>query len=88
MTATCGEHAKLPALGYRNLTEALAERFHTTPETPVALNSPSTLVGAGRPFRVPKIPDIDRVTLGEDARGWNGTLERVGRAPRAMVASG
>ena len=25
------EQAKLPALGYRNLTEALAERFHTTP---------------------------------------------------------
>ena len=81
------EQARLPALGYRNLTEALAERFHTTPETLVALNSPSTLVGAGRPFRVPNIPDIDRTTLGEDARGWNGTLERLGVAPTQPKAA-
>ncbi|MGN7928451.1 L,D-transpeptidase family protein [Sphingopyxis sp. 22461] len=81
------DQAKLPALGYRNLTEALAERFHTTPETLVALNSPSTLVGAGRPFRVPNIPDIDRATLGEDARGWNGTLERLGVAPTQVAAA-
>lgn len=81
------EQAKLPALGYRNLTEALAERFHTTPETLVALNSPSTLVGAGRPFRVPNIPDIDRPEPGEDARGWNGTLERLGVAPVQPAAA-
>lgn len=81
------EQAKLPALGYRNLTEALAERFHTTPETLVALNSPSTLVGAGLPFRVPNIPDIDRATLGEDARGWNATLERLGVAPTQPAAA-
>lgn len=30
--------AKLPALNYRNALEALAERFHTTPATLVALN--------------------------------------------------
>jgi len=81
------EQAKLPALGYRNLTEALAERFHTTPETLVALNSASTLVGAGRPFRVPNIADIDRSTLGEDSRGWNGTLERLGVAPTQPAAA-
>lgn len=81
------EQAKLPALGYRNLTEALAERFHTTPETLVALNSPSTLVGAGRPFRVPNVPDIDRSKLGEDARGWNGTLERLGVQPDQPAAA-
>lgn len=81
------DQAKLPALGYRNLTEALAERFHTTPETLVALNSPSTLVGAGRPFRVPNIADIDRSKLGEDARGWNATLERLGVAPVQPAAA-
>ncbi len=81
------DQAKLPALGYRNLTEALAERFHTTPETLVALNSASTLVGAGRPFRVPNIADIDRSTLGEDSRGWNGTLERLGVAPKQPSAA-
>lgn len=81
------DQAKLPALGYRNLTEALAERFHTTPETLVALNSPSTLVGAGRPFRVPNVPNIDRATLGEDARGWNDTLDRLGVAPNQVQAA-
>lgn len=79
--------AKLPSLGYRNLTEALAERFHTTPETLVALNGPSALVGAGRRFRVPNIPDIDRSTLGDDSRGWNGTLERLGVAPVQAAAT-
>ena len=81
------EQARLPALGYRNLTEALAERFHTTPETLVALNSPATLVGAGRPFRVPNIPDVDVPKTGEDPRGWNGTLERLGVAPDQLAAA-
>ena len=81
------DQAKLPALGYRNLTEALAERFHTTPEVLVALNSPSTLVGAGRPFRVPNIPDVDVPVMGEDPRGWNGTLERLGVAPKQIAAA-
>ena len=79
--------AELPALGYRNLTEALAERFHTTPEMLVALNGAATLVGAGRPFRVPNIANINRSTLGEDSRGWNGTLERLGVAPDQPAAA-
>lgn len=81
------DQAKLPALGYRNLTEALAERFHTTPETLVALNSPSTLVGAGRPFRVPNIPDVDVANMEKDERGWNGTLKRLGVAPQQVAAA-
>lgn len=79
--------AELPALGYRNLTEALAERFHTTPEMLVALNGAATLVGAGRLFRVPNIANINRSTLGEDSRGWNGTLERLGVAPDQPAAA-
>lgn len=73
--------AKLPALGYRNLMEALAERFHTTPETLVALNRQTTKLGAGVTIRVPNIPDVDPATLGKDDRGWNGTLQRLGVAP-------
>ncbi|MEP6785415.1 MAG: L,D-transpeptidase [Sphingomonadales bacterium] len=38
------EQAKLPALNYRNAVEALAERFHTTPATLVALNPGGKLV--------------------------------------------
>ena len=41
------EQAKLPALNYRNALEALAERFHTTPATLVALNPGGQLAPGG-----------------------------------------
>jgi lipoprotein-anchoring transpeptidase ErfK/SrfK len=75
------EQAKLPALGYRDLMEALSERFHTTPETLKALNTPNMKVGAGTTLRVPNIADIDTRTLGEDTRGWNHTLEILAVSP-------
>lgn len=75
------EQAKLPALGYRNLIEALAERFHTTPETLVALNGPKAQIGANQVIRVPNVPNIDPASLGEDVRGWNRTLEMLAVAP-------
>lgn len=80
------EQAKLPVLGYRNLMEALAERFHTTPEMIVALNSPSTPVGAGRTLRVPNIPDADTLSASDDARGWGDTLQRLGVSPTQPAA--
>lgn len=72
------EQAKLPALGYRNLMEALAERFHTTPEAIVALNSETTPVGAGKTIRVPNIPDVNAPPKADDERGWSETLQRLG----------
>lgn len=75
------EQAKLPALGYRNLIEALAERFHTTPETLIALNGPKAQIGANQVIRVPNVPNIDPASLGEDVRGWNRTLETLAVAP-------
>lgn len=41
------EKAKLPALNYINALEALAERFHTTPETLIALNGGDTRLAPG-----------------------------------------
>ncbi len=41
------EKAKLPALNYRNALEALAERFHTTPKTLIALNGGDTRLAPG-----------------------------------------
>lgn len=41
------DQAKLPRLGYRAALEALAERFHTTPATLIALNSPQTRLTPG-----------------------------------------
>jgi lipoprotein-anchoring transpeptidase ErfK/SrfK len=80
------QQAKLPALGYRDLNEALAERFHTTPETLAALNTPGSKTPDGI-IRVPNIADVDPATLGEDSRGWNHTLETLGVGATRLVAA-
>lgn len=52
------EQAKLPMIGYRTPMEKLGEMFHTTPQTLMALNSPSTLLRPGTVIVVPNaIPD-------------------------------
>lgn len=80
------KQARFSSLGYRNLMEALAERFHTTPQTLVALNSPQTKIGAGRVIRVPNIADIDPNALPEDKRGWNRTLQTLSVTPDQPAA--
>jgi lipoprotein-anchoring transpeptidase ErfK/SrfK len=49
------EQAALPALGYANALEMLAERYHTTAETIIALNSPKTRTLAGTVIKVPNV---------------------------------
>jgi lipoprotein-anchoring transpeptidase ErfK/SrfK len=48
------EQAKLPALGYASLIEALSERFHTTPALLQALNAGVTF-GADQEIQVPNV---------------------------------
>ncbi|WP_235037513.1 MULTISPECIES: L,D-transpeptidase family protein [unclassified Novosphingobium] len=67
-------------LGYRSMTEALAERFHTTPDTLVALNGPNTALGTGRTIRVPAIANVAPAKIEGDERGWADTLQRLGVA--------
>ena len=74
------EQAKLPALGYRNLLEKLAERFHTTPEALTALNRPDTKVGAGATIRVPAIANQPVARIEGDERGWGETRASLGVA--------
>jgi lipoprotein-anchoring transpeptidase ErfK/SrfK len=74
------EQAKLAGLGYRNLMEALAERFHTTQETLVALNSAETPVGANRTIVVPNIADVMAPGPEDAERGWDKTLLQLGIA--------
>lgn len=68
------DQAELPSLGYANIMEMLAERYHTTPATLVALNSPGTKLAAGAKIKVPNVavaahdypatfPDAYRQTL-------------------------
>lgn len=74
------EQAKLPAATYRNLLEKLAERFHTTPETLVALNPPGTKAGAGAIIRVPAVASQPIAQIEGDERGWGETLASLGVA--------
>lgn len=74
------EQAALPALGYRNLLEKLAERFHTRPEVLMALNRPDTKVGAGGTIRVPAIANQPVARIEGDERGWGATLAGLGVA--------
>lgn len=49
------DQAKLPSLGYGNILEMLAERYHTTPTTLITLNSPDTKLVAGTKIKVPNV---------------------------------
>ena len=48
-----GDKAKLPGLYYRNMLEKLAEAFHTTPETIIALNGADKMIGVGQSCACP-----------------------------------
>lgn len=49
------DQAELKFLGYRNMLEKVAERYHTTPATVVALNGPDKLIGMGKVLRLPNV---------------------------------
>lgn len=49
------EQAQADGLHYRNMLEKVAERFHTTPRTIVALNGPDKLIGPGQVLRLPNV---------------------------------
>jgi lipoprotein-anchoring transpeptidase ErfK/SrfK len=67
------DKAKLPALNYINALEALAERFHTTPETLIALNSGDTRLTPGVEVVFPNaLPASRDYKAGDDA--WRGRL--------------
>lgn len=52
--------AALKSLDYRNALEALAERFHTTPATLIALNSPATRLVPGARIVFPNALPLSR----------------------------
>ncbi len=51
------QQSKLPTLGYRDVKEALAERFHTTPELLARLNRGATFA-AGEQIVVPNVEPL------------------------------
>ncbi|CAM3046158.1 Peptidoglycan-binding protein [Sphingomonas antarctica] len=67
------EQAKLPGLYYKNTLEALAERFHTTNATLIALSSRETQLRPGAKITVPNaMPTSRAYPSGNDV--WRGTL--------------
>lgn len=56
--------AKLDHLGYRNALEKLAEKFHTTPATIVALNPPGSRIGPGQVLVLPNVLPRSRTYAG------------------------
>ena len=61
--------AKLKFMGYRNMIEKLAERYHTTPATIVALNGPDKLIGEGQTLRLPNVVPASRDYAGVPGNG-------------------
>ncbi|MEO7410454.1 MAG: L,D-transpeptidase family protein [Sphingomicrobium sp.] len=61
--------AKLQFMGYRNMIEKLAERYHTTPRTIVALNGPDKLIGEGQTLRLPNVVPASRDYAGTPGNG-------------------
>ncbi|MEO7240980.1 MAG: L,D-transpeptidase family protein [Sphingomicrobium sp.] len=60
---------KLPFLGYRNMLEKVAERYHTTPDTVIALNGPTALIGPGQTLRLPNVIPTSRDYSGVQGEG-------------------
>jgi lipoprotein-anchoring transpeptidase ErfK/SrfK len=54
------EQAKMKRLAYRNLLEKIAEKFHTTPATIIALNDPKQALRAGTVLRLPNVLPASR----------------------------
>ena len=70
------DQAKLAFMGYRNMLEKVAEAFHTTPDTIVALNGPDKRIGAGQTLRLPNVVAANRTYDGvkPDIAQWMGVL--------------
>jgi lipoprotein-anchoring transpeptidase ErfK/SrfK len=73
------DKAKLPALGYESVTEALGEKFHVSPSLLAALNPRQKFNRAGT---VIQVPGVVRPPIGKSA----GMIVRVSRRAGAVEA--
>ena len=62
------DQAKLKAMSYRNMLEEVAERYHTTPRTIVALNGPTAKIGVGQTLLLPNVIPAARDYAGADGK--------------------
>ena len=83
------KQAELKFLGYRNMLEKVAERYHTTPATVVALNGPDKLIGPGQTLKLPNVVATSRDYAGVpgNGRGVMSVLNVDGDSRRATMSS-
>ena len=79
------EQSKLPALGYRSVVEALAERFHTTPEVLRSLNASATFA-ADSAIQVPNVEPLVIPAAAPPAKPEAPQLQPIGTSGRSSVA--
>jgi lipoprotein-anchoring transpeptidase ErfK/SrfK len=84
MPVEMADKAKLPALGYENLAEALGERFHASPALLAALNPGKKLDRAGV---VIQVPSVTRAPL-EKTAGMSIRVSRKRGTVEAVDANG
>ncbi|MEO5641591.1 MAG: peptidoglycan-binding domain-containing protein, partial [Sphingomicrobium sp.] len=70
------DQAQLAFMGYRNMLEEVAEEFHTTPDTIVALNGPDAKIGAGQTLKLPNVIAANQNYDGlkDDIKPWFAKL--------------
>jgi len=68
------DQAKMKTLGYSDLMEKLAERYHTTKATLIALNSPQAKLGAGAAVKVPNVIPPKQDYPADLDPAWRDTL--------------
>jgi len=68
------DKAKLDALSYTSIEEALSEKYHTTPKLLHALN-PGAEIAPGNQVKVPAVTPADNKA--EGASGWDAMLDQL-----------
>jgi len=80
MPEEMADKAKLPALGYENLAEALGEKFHTSPALLASLNPGKKLDRAGVVIQVPSVtrpPLAKSAAMSIRVSSKEGTVEAI-----------
>jgi peptidoglycan hydrolase-like protein with peptidoglycan-binding domain len=94
--------SKLEKLGYQNALEAIAERFHATPQLLRRLNTAATFSQAGEQIQVPNVEPFDALALAQgkpsgsaqpaaiasDRGRGRGTAQQGGTAQRGAAPAG
>jgi lipoprotein-anchoring transpeptidase ErfK/SrfK len=78
------QQAMLPALSYQSVAEALAERFHTTPDV-LKTHNPQAAFAAGETIAVPAVKPMVRPAAQRPAEG--GATGTTGRAGASRASS-